>query len=196
MSDIDFKTLMTAYESVFNHLNRGYVLDFGGTTGVRPETKTSAEFEQNVTDVKRDGNCVFRCFSVVLHGSEEKWLDVKADLRKFLQAHDVILQSHHLGKSKDEFYKNYDEDGYWGGALEILGFANMTSTCVNVYHVDHVDHVDQQAQADKIHKQQTKLIFKYDKTYWEPHVPFDSDSQINLYRTREHYMVKVISKSD
>ncbi len=94
-----------------------------------PVDDITKEFLGGKVGVRGDGNCFFRSCSVLRYGDQQFWKEVKAFIRTFLENHPEILASEYP-KSARDFFAKFDQDGYFGGYIETIAFANLEKRSV------------------------------------------------------------------
>lgn len=86
-----------------------------------------------------DGNCLFRCFSYLLNGSEDGYSAVKSTLISYIifnwnNEYGNIIPGVHFAVESAEDYRNFmTRDGEYGAEPEIKAFSDCYNVCVYVY---------------------------------------------------------------
>ena len=96
----------------------------------------------NVRGIMGDGNCLFRCLSYAVTGSESQYHTTPTKICDHLISIAHFMLSHHID-SEYTSIKGYlqdtpmDSNYTWGTEVEILTFAHMTNTRVLVFSTDN-----------------------------------------------------------
>lgn len=87
--------------------------------------------------VEGDGNCWFRCLSLVLTGSQDDYKQIRNAIVKFMVSEpaSTLLKTHHKFATTEEYVRKSKmlEDTIWATDLEILATASMLESDVFVF---------------------------------------------------------------
>ena len=89
-----------------------------------------------------DGNCLFRCLSYVLTGSQEQYHEVRTKICDHLVTIAHFMLEHHLPSrftSIDQYFEetHMNRNYVWGSEIEMLTFAHLTNTNVFSYDTEY-----------------------------------------------------------
>ena len=87
-------------------------------------------------DVKRDGNCGYRCIALQLFGSEEKYSKIRENVFNYLDNNrsnynDYNFEYNGNILSSNEYIDIIKKEGEWMGELEIIAISNIYD--INIY---------------------------------------------------------------
>ena len=98
--------------------------------------------DYRVKKIEGDGNCLFRAIAFLQYGTEEKWQKVKKEIRQYIMTHQEFrnignfeIKNRKITESFDLYISNYDENGYWGGDLEVAAAASYYNRPIVVVDV-------------------------------------------------------------
>ena len=140
-----------------------------------------------VIDVKMDGNCLFRCFALLMNGSEEDhhilrseivaWLvENREKVAPYLAGITAAEKENHAYSEADfdAFVENLKKDRFWGGNESIYAFAMAKNRVVSIRNPDGSEIIIQPKAKGLVHSGRKQTV--------------------HLYYTGAHYMV--LSKID
>lgn len=86
-----------------------------------------------------DGNCLFRCMSYVLTGSQDHQMQVRSRVCSHMHSIANLVLTHISHDSTHNYIadKKMNINGVWGTDVEVLTFANMCNVNVYTYSVQH-----------------------------------------------------------
>ena len=117
----------------------GDVTSLGSFKGTAILTKSSP-LDVTTTTIEGDGNCLYRSFSMALFGTQEWHSQIHAGICSFILSASPSYISRLGIKRKDPAVRcreiveeqRMEEDGVWGGSIEILAFACLLDVNVAV----------------------------------------------------------------
>lgn len=118
-------------------------LEFVGPTAMRrggPHVALTPPNARRIRRIVGDGNCLFRCFSYMITGSEDQHVEIRAIIVTYMPniAH-FLLGSSYLDdcyNSVQEYIADtrMDQDGSYGSHVEMLTLAHLLQTTIYSYN--------------------------------------------------------------
>jgi len=104
-------------------------------------------------DVQGDGNCLYRCVSDQVEGSEKNYKKYRENAVSYLTEHKDYFKLFLLDTEDiDSYIRHQGKDGSWGGHFELVALSALLDVkfCVHMKDQDSVlVQSDENAQADK-----------------------------------------------
>jgi len=93
-------------------------------------------------EVEKDGNCLYRTFSLFLYENQEKYNEIRQKIYKEAKKQKDIIKNFFIEDSNDPVIVNYKinnyiekikENCFWGGIIEISLFSTIFKTNISIY---------------------------------------------------------------
>ena len=118
-------------------------LEFIGATQMRrggPHVALTPPHTRRIKPIGKDGNCLFRCFSYMITGSENQHFEVRAMIVTYMPniAHFLLgspyFDEHYNSIQEYIADKRMDRDGSYGSHVEMLTLAYLLQTTIYSYN--------------------------------------------------------------
>lgn len=85
-----------------------------------------------VTDIKGDGNCLFRAMSHQLYGDEEYHAQIRALCMQYIRQEQAFFQDY-ITEDIEQYAERKERDGIWGDDVEIQALSEIYCRPIEIY---------------------------------------------------------------